>query len=49
MVFIREANNDKSYKKNSSLLVLSSASFPNLKLKPVLIQLCELLAIVTIS
>lgn len=48
MVFIHQANNDKSYTKNSSLLVPSFVSFPNLKLQPVLIHLGELLAIVTI-
>lgn len=48
MVFVYEANNDKSYKTNSSPQVLSSVSFSDLKLNLGLIQLGELLAVVSI-
>lgn len=49
MVLVYEANKDKSYKMNSSLQVLSSVSFSDLKLNLGLVQLGKLLAVVAIS
>lgn len=48
MVFVYEANNDKSCKTHSSSQTLSSVSFSDLKLNLGLIQLGELLVVVTI-